>query len=567
MTLGEVAYKEIEAFKNGTVQLTDGDSFSQYQNIRRINRYKAGKFWDCPDVNALFWQLATPRIPLYAKSIDLDTKDFRMIGIGKFNWFKAWILNVRFKKWARENRLSITLDDTADGISTYGSMVWKKSYDSDGEVRLDLVNLQNLSFDQTVKNIIDSPVAETHFMTEMEIRKRYPEQAKEAIEKAERARDNEGNDAESEDERYMVIERWGEHKEEEQDVPVYKHIIVIGQGDAEVVLVDDDIKIGSDGKPKEFPYFDFHGERVPGRWQALGVVERLFPITEQANKLVNQNDDANDIASLLLFRTNDPKTKGNILDSVRTGQIVNSEDMQQLGIDNRFISTFINQLQLIEQKADSLCYINDSISGDTPPSGVPFRSLAVATKAAKSTFRYIKTSIGEKMGFVLQEQIMPDQVKKFGREELIDIMEEDADLRFYDEIVADREIREWMKGKAMVFEEDIEAKREEVKERLRREGRQEKMPKFDFKWGIYMNPTGESVDKNTQNAAIDGALADMAANPAIVNTPLYQQKLENNGIASFRLSKQEEAKLTQTQGQPLPAPPQVDKLSQLADIG
>jgi hypothetical protein len=569
-TIGALAHEEIREFKNGTVQLTEGGQFSQYNTLRRINKYMQGRFWDCPDPTAIFWQLSRSRVPLYAKSIDANTKNFDLIGIGKFNWFKAFIANARFKKWMREERFALTLDDTSNGIATYGSMVWKKSYDNRGDVNLDKVDLQNLVFDATVENIIDSPVVEMHYMTETQIRSRWSEQADEVIKKAKQARDGEDNDSESNDKKFQVVERWGEFKEENDDDAKYYHWIGVGEGDMEVELVKDEIDLDADGLPKEFPYYDFHGERVPGRWLAMGVVERLFGLQEQCNKLVNHNDKANEIASLLLFRTQDPNTTGNILDAVKTGQVINSQDMQQLGVDNRFISTFINQLQLIENKADELCFINDSISGETPPSGVPFRSLAVSTRAAVSTFNYIKTSIIEKMGYILQEQILPDLVKKFNKEDLIDIMEDDIDIRLYDQIKIEDGIKDFMKkkvksGSMIIFEEDILAERARIQTELERGGRQENI-KIDFKYGIKMNPAAESVDKNTMNAAIDGALGDMSANPAIVNTPLYQQKLANNGIPPFRLSPGEIQELEQTQGVELPEPPTTDKLSQLAAV-
>lgn len=568
MTIGTLANNEIEAYKRGIIQLTEGDSFSQYENIRRINLYVRGKFYECSDNTAIFWQLSTPRTTLYAKSIGMDTKNFSMVGIGKFNWFKNFIANARFRQWAIDERLAITLDDTSSGVSTYGSMVWKKSFNKKGKVKLEDVNLSNLSFDQTVKDIIDSPVVEAHYMTESKIRNLYPDQAEDLMKAAKKGRDDEDNQAESEDDVYQILERWGEFKKEEDKDAKYYHWIGAGQGEGEVSVVNDEIKLNSDGDPKDFPYYDFHGERVPGRWQARGVVERLFELQEQANTLVNQNNEANQIASLLLFRTADPDTVGNILDAATSGQIINSQDMQQMGVDNRYIQTFLNQLQLIENKADSLCFITESISGDTPPSGVPFRSVAVATKAAKSTFTYIKTRIGEKMGWIIENDIMPDLVGEFNKEDLFEITEDNADVRLYDEVKIEDGLREYMKkrtkeGVQILFEEDLAVEKARIAKELERGGRKEGV-KIDFKYGIRMNPTGESVDKVAMNAAIDGALEMMSANPAIANTPLFKQKLENNGIPPFRLTVEEQAELQQNATK-LPEQQGPDKLSQLAE--
>lgn len=563
-TIGALAIAEVQKFKDASVQITNGGSFNQHKNIERINKYIRGEFMECPDPTAIFWQLNTQRIPLYAKSIDADTKDFEMYGIGKFNWFKAFIANARFKKWARDEGFALTLDDTSDGIARYGSIVWKKSFDSKGKVELSASNLQNLYFDPTVKNIIETPVVEIHYLTETAIRNRWPDKAVEIIEKAKEARDEDNNQAESEDEKFRIYERWGEFKEEETDKIKYFHWIGTGSGDNEVEIVKDEIKI-VDGKPKDFPYFDFHGERIPGRWQGLGVVERLFGIQEQANTLVNQNAQTNEIASLLLFRTADADTNGNILD-VDTGQILQSQDLQQLPIDNRFISTFINQLQIIERQADALCFINDSISGDTPPSGVPFRSLAVATRAAASTFKYIRTSMQEKMGIVLEREIMPDVVKDFNKEDIFNIMEDDIDIRLYDQMKIEEGLMKFQKGKAVVFEEDLLAEAQRIQKQLDRGGRNENI-NIDFTWGVRTNVSGESIDKNIKNAAIDAAIQDMMANPAIVNTPLYKEKLSLNGIPPFRLSPAEQQEIQQgSTGQQPQQEQGVDKLSELAEV-
>ena len=566
-TIGAIAIQERDTAKNTTIQLTEGGSFNQHTNIDRINKYVRGEFWSCEDPTAIFWQLSTDKIPLYAKSVDADTKNFDMYGIGKFNWFKAFVANGRFKKWAREEGLAMTLDDTSTGVATYGSMVWKKSFDVNGDVVLEASNLKNLYFDASVKNIIDSPVVEAHYWTETEIRSRYPDKANEIIKKAPEARDDDNNKAETEDVKYEILERWGEFKKDDEDSKYY-HWLGTGSGDAEVELIMDEIKIVN-GKPKDFPYFDFHGERLPGRWQGLGVVERLFGLQAQVNTLVNYEAQSDEIASLLLFRTADPDTEGNILDNVRSGQVLQSADLQQMAIDNRFNSSFINKLQIIEDKANKLCFINDTISGDTPPSGVPFRSTALASRAAVSTFKYIKTAMLEKMGVVLQFEIMPDIVKEFNKEDLYDIMEDDLDIRLYDQMKIEDGIKDFMKKEARkgimyVDQAEIAKEAQRLQTKFERGGRQENI-KIDWDWGIRMNVTGESVDKAAKNAAIDAVTEIMITAPAAINTPIVQQKMEDNGINPFRLTVPEQQAIEQSQGK-APEVQEQDKLSQLAAV-
>jgi hypothetical protein len=580
MLISEVIQSEDQKYKNETVKITDGFYFSQYRTIQRINRYINNQFWSCQDPDAVFWNISNPLIPLFAKSIDLDSKDFRVSGIGNIHEFQAFVINLKFRRWVSvdtsvndgqttDNAFGITLDDTSTGITTYGSSVWKKVEKSEG-VTIEEVNLSNLRMDPTVKDLIDSPVIEFHYMSETQIRNKWSEKADEIIEKGKEARDGEDNQSETTVEEYEIWERWGSYRENEDDDYKYMHYIGSGYGEFEVVLFEEEISLDKDGKPKDFPYYDFHVGKYAGRFLRIGVVERLFELQEQANTLVNQNHESNQIASLLLMRTSDPETQGNILQSAVSGQIINSQDMQQIGIDNRFAANFFSNLNRIEEQARALCFITESVSGETPPSGVPFRSFAVASNASNNTFDYIKTSVGIKMGLVVEKQIMPSLVKKWNKEEFIKIAQNEDDIRLYDEAVVRLAVKNYMLDRASkglaIFEEDVQQVKEDTLIALEKGERIEPIGKnfFDFKYGISMNPVGESVDKNAKNAAIDAAMQDMLANPAVVNTPLYREKLEINGISPFRLTQEEQQELTGGETAVQPAEPQVDRLSQVA---
>jgi len=568
---GTVAMSEVRRFKDNVVQLTNGGQYSQYDTINRIIKYTRSEFLNDNGSDAIFRNISNQRIPLYAKSIDMDSKDFYVFGVGKTNWYQAWVLNVRFKKWTRETRFALTLDETSTGIATFGSSVWKKYTDKSGEVKLMEANLRNLYFDPTVKNIIDSPVVELHYLNETQIRSMYPKQAEEILKYAKKGRDDDDNESETDDPKYIIWERCGEFINEQYGVE-YKWMIGAGEGDKEVHMVDNVLKMDKRNQPKDFKYFDFHGERVKGRWLSLGVVERLFHLQEEMNTIVNQNAEASNIASLLLFRTEDPNIAGNILQQAQSGQILNSPDLQQLSLDNRFINEYLNQVKRINQDADALCYIQETISGETPPSGVPFRSMAMASRGAVSTFDYIKTHIGEKMGIVILEELMPDLIKGFNREDAVEISEDELDIAAFDESMVHKAINKNRKTKAkagmVIFEEDEAALAQKIMEDVRRNRRMEEHGKkfFDFEYGITMNPTGESIDKEAKNSALDGILAAMAATPALVDTVPFKHKVSLNGLPPFRLTPVQQQQMQERSGgKPLPEAPQ-DKLSDLAAI-
>lgn len=565
MTPGTIALEEVTRFKGANVQLTSGGAFNMYKKLQKIVNYTNSQYNTLSDPSALFYNISNQRIPLYAKSIDVNTKDFYVSSVGDTSWFKQWAINTRYRKWAREDGFAMILNETSDSVSTFGSSVWKK-VKRGGDTTLEEVDLQNLYFDPTVRNIIDTPVVELHYLTESQILSKYPERGEEAILKAKEARDEEGNTSETETKKYQVWERHGDFE------GAYMHFIGAGSGDSEVILFEEELTISKKTNlPEKFPYYDFHGERRKGIWLGLGVVERLMPLQRQVNKFVNQDDEASEIASLLLFRTEDLNNSGNITEQLSSGDIINSADMQQLPISNREFSQFIAKLREYEQKADKLCYIQESISGERPPSGVPFRSLAMASRGAVSTFDYIKQGIVEKMGNILMKEIFPELVAKFNKEDVLDIDENDSNILLYEDMVVDEAKKAYRKQRVknglVIWEEDLA----KIEARVRKDllhNKKRKIGKgfFNFEYSIIMNPSNENMDKNERNATYDAAINQVIAAPAVSNIPLFRDKLLLNNIAPHRITPEQQQAMEKTSGKvPNPEAPQ-DNLTKLAAV-
>ena len=126
MTINDQIQQEWDNFQDNSVEVIDGYYFSQSENIKRITLYINDKFLGDVEDNAIFWNLSTPRIPHFAKNIDLDTKDLETYGVGDVNFFQNWVLKMKFSKWVKDNEFALTLNDLSEGISTYGSIIWKK---------------------------------------------------------------------------------------------------------------------------------------------------------------------------------------------------------------------------------------------------------------------------------------------------------------------------------------------------------------------------------------------------------------------------------------------------------
>jgi hypothetical protein len=213
------------------------------------------------------------------------------------------------------------------------------------------------------------------------------------------------------------------------------------------------------------------------------------------------------------------------------------------------------------------------VAGEALPSGTPFRSLATLANAAKSAFKSIRDRIGAPIEEILLNVILPREVKKWNREELLEIAEDESDIQIYDDAVKNYMAIESMLAGTLVTEDVMAQLSEKVDATLGRIGRKIELPKnfFNFDYGLRFNITGESFDKAQQNDAMFNAIQMTAQNPALVNIPLFKQYCENNGISWWRLTPKQQEQIMQGAQQPQApqgqgiAAPQQDKLSAMVN--
>ena len=519
--------------------------YNQRELVRRINHYINDRYLQ-RDNEAIFWNIATPRVVHFSKLLQFDTKDFMPIGEGQFNYFQAWALRIKAREWFKDEQFYQTLNDIAQSIATYGGSVWKVSKVK-GKKIIEESELGNLYFDQAVKDIEDANIVEKHYLSKNELheKKGVWENIDTLLEKAEETNNE--------------IWEYTGFVEDEDGEQVYKHIIGQGYDHDYIELWSEDIK------KKDCPYQNFRLGRYNGRFLGIGVVERLFKLQERTNELVNQNAETTKIASLLLFKSANMDMTGNVLEQALNGQIVGDESFQQVGIQNTGLNQFIQELQLISQQADRLCMTPDIIQGEKTPSGTTFRGMAVTNAAAENAFTIFRQNLGEKISYILMTYIFPDVIKKWNKESIVEIAQDDEDVELYYDILANREVKEKMLRGETIDVNSLEEAKNLIAENTKKIKRNLEVGKnfFDFKFGFRLMPTTETGDKAVMNDAMFNALQMIGANPALLDTPLFRQYLENNGIPYWKLTpKQKEAleQAAQPQGGKLPEQKKPDAL-------
>jgi len=523
--ISEIIQKEIEKFKE---PVDIGYIFDWHTTVKRILRYKVDKYLE--DSDALFFNIIKPQSPHFQKNIDIDTKDLDPYGLGDVNFLQAWLLRVVYRLWARESKLGITLNELSGGETDFGFHVFKKVPEGKKRFKLKSCDLTRIFFDVTDKDF--STCIEEHHLTKEQIESHNEdwEDVDGILKGAEREDGEEG--------KYILYEREGMYD------GVRMHQIIAGQGDKEIIAFEEELE------KDERIYFAFSLNNAEGRLPGIGIYERNFELQRRANELVNQNAETTAIASLLILQSEDGNITGNALQDMDSGQIISGR-MSQVAMNNPAIASFIQELNILKNQVRENCMTPEIMTGDNMPSGTAFRSIATISNAAKSAFKNTRDDIGTNMADILLRFIFPPLIDEYKDKDFIEIAQDDNDIKLYDSTLTRKVKKEYYAEKMKSGEraDPIELQ-QRVQNALRDAqiyGRKIEIKKgfFDFKYGIYVNVTGEAIDKNQQNDAMYNALQLISANPAIIKIPLFRQYVENNGVNWQDLEPEEEEQLMQ----------------------
>lgn len=572
-----------------------------------INAHKRGKFEsETTDSDDIFWPLGMKEAPLFAARLDLDTKVFRVEGRGDRNFYQSWAANVRFQKWAKDTSFAKDLDDIGDACTDFGSSAIKMVKQKRGKYDMQEVDLMRMWFDPTIPSFFNQTKIELHELEEHEVDKMDGwknkvsawnialfaddiETRKEdttntvALKKKFWERVGWFDVASYKDEDMVNGEYIDEYQRNDKgeimkdkavnalmtpDLPASKwkfmHIIFSGFGSNEAVVFAEEIK------PEEDVYIDAHISKYEDRWMRIGVYERLFPIQKMTNEAVNYDRINQQIASLLLFASDEEDLIGSkLLSEAESGTVLGDKDLKQLGITNTYVSEFVAKLAIYERKADALCSLPDLAQLDQKT----FRGLAAQLNVVNSAFKKSRDRIAGSLSEVIVKRILPREVKKWSKEKSLEIAGFDIDLRIYDSLAIVSKLDEYLQESFAKGKNPTEAEKQVFTQNLlndiEREGRLLEFNEgfFDFEYGLGINSTGESENKEQMNNVYDATITWLLTNPAVANIPVFREYVEKNGITPFHLSPQQIQEIQQgtVQGAPPQIGQQKDKLSQAID--
>jgi len=530
---------EINDFETEEIRIVDKFTFKQKETIDKIvrsynSKFKGGKY-DREGFRKYFKNIVRNPCHSAMKAIKIVPNDIMILPAPGQDSLKSWIMDRDFKHYMKETSFNKFLNKLALELPKFGSVVVKII---DGE--LYFVDIRNLINEQSADRLKDaSYVMEKHYYSPDELRKQKwdKEKIEEAIKMWRR----------TDMPLIRVVERYGEVPASEfggsDDEYVYSRQICYMpetklQSDSQMsragILLD-----SQEMDRDEFPYREFHWEKIPGRWLGVGRVELLFDPQVRTNEITNLRVKSSYIAALNIWQSADDNVKKNLVKEVATGEVLTAQDrIERIPTEDRNLAAFGDEERAWMANRDEVTLNYDVIRGERPPAGTPLGSVRVATEMINSYFEHIKQSIAAELKELIYNDIIPSFKKK--GEHYLKLVGEDLEkwnnLRVNQKVNVEL-LNHLKKNGTVPTKSQMDAIKKVVTERQRESGEDVLVPKDfykDIKYDIDIVITGQDRDVRVESANMAMALQTMMQDPSVLTDPakrkVFGKQLETVGI-------------------------------------
>jgi hypothetical protein len=546
-----------ENYLTRQVKITANYNFNQYDTLNLIELYYNSKFasgnLDSLGREKPFYNINKFRVNVATRTTDLDVKDIKIESEVSDDYVRSFLLTKENLVWMKEVNFGKLLNDMGKTRAKYGGVVIKKTTHA-GKLKIDVVPWKDLITDQT--DILKGVIIERHFYTPSELKAMSGVWDKNSVDAAiENAQsnkddDNENNTKETPGDYIEVFEIHGdlpdallkdEEDIKEDDWKTYStqvHIIA-GADDFEY---NDDTKERTEhgttlfkGKEAKSPYKYLAWDEVPGRALGVGVVEDSFEAQVWSNDMVYKEKEIVELASKIIFQTTDKTVGKNVLTDLENGDIITLKDGKSLTQVNNVptsLPEFGNFLAKWKDQLDRATNTFEANTGESLPSGTPYRLGATLNQEANSMFDYRREEMGLFLQELYQDWILPFLVKRLkGKHTLATEFSED-ELNAIDNAHIELSLKEEIQKKREqgILITDIEPERQKLKAKMM----QTKATRFinvpknyyeNINATISVITTNETRVKAAVLETLNSVLGQFGKNPQIFQDPIAKKIL------------------------------------------
>lgn len=535
--------KEIEDFKTKQIQVVPGFSFNQYDTVTNNIFYHNSKFVTGPidedGDRKYFYNINRNPCKVFSKAIDFDTKNIRLLTTESGDSLKTWFMERDLKFWMRDKQFGKVLNRIFKELPIYGSVVLKIV---DGTPYF--VDLRNFVVEQSAETLEDmTHMVEVHNFTVGKFRK-VGKQMKWSEAKINKAIEEFYKMDKCS--HIKVYERYGDYYDENGKYEYHRCFVAdvgVDEYDQRSGLTTPKAGVELSSEPWEGnPYWEFHVNKVPGRWLGVGVVEELTEPQIKQNEIANLQSKGAQYSALRIWQTRDSAVNRNLLTDVRNGEILNVDsEITPVNMEDRNLAYFNQETDKWQRNRDELTFSYDAVQGERSPAGTPLGSTQISIGQTLSYFEGIQEEVAMDIKEMLYEVIIPDFQKKNTQEHTLRLV--GADLDKFAEMVKGQMlltkiIRKVANGDPIPTNAEKDLMEIAITESVKQnKERIISIPSGfykDVKYDVDIDITGESVDTRVRYATRFALLQAITADPSMTTDPIKRKILygmaEDGGV-------------------------------------
>lgn len=490
---------------DSTITIMDGLTHSQKDVINQVEYYTNSKYLngmlDEFGRHKPFYNIVNFRVNTATKATDLDTKDIQVYSSEQKNRIKSMLFGKEIKNWMRKNYFSKTLNTINFTRIKYGGVLVKRVF-VNNDITLQVPEWKNLITDQV--DIKNGFKIEKHYLTPIDIQNKEDvwegiAENKDLIEKIIKSNDKDNN-------RICILEVEAQFPDnvidgESEKYTLQKHIILTDKEEQPVAVLHQERL-----KTSQYKYISWL--EASGRGLGIGIVEEGFEAQIATNDVVMKEGDIRELATKVLVITDSDVMEDNVMRESQMGDIYKlgkGDQFTRVDLTPNILPELSNTMKSWDDQYSRSSSTFEAVTGETMPSGTPFRSIAIQNQEARSMFDYRKEEFGIFLNEIFTDWIIPHIRKNLNREHILSSDFNDEELIEIDEAFASETISEriWqsaLAGNPMTQEEfdtlfDVEKK---ALSKTLKKRRHIEIPKDYFKdveFELDIITTGEQVNK------------------------------------------------------------------------
>jgi len=371
-----------ELVRFGGSQTDSGYLFNQKDTIDLIDlyynsKYKDGKI-DQDGQRKVFMNIVQFKANVAEKQTDIDVKNYNFIPDSETDANLIWFLKRQFIVWTRENDYGQILNDLNKDYSKYGSCVLKKLKNS-----VERIPLRQLICSQDAKSLKQAPLDGgytiiKHKMTLDQIKK-MPDWNIEGLEFV-------GDTS--------VYEMYAMCDAEYMDMDGDSKVLIVAYVAPELNIEN---QILFKEIIDEVPIEEAHWDKQDGRWLGVGEVEKQFENQVAINMTENLRRKHLIWGAKKVWQTQGNAVVKNLVKQVADGSVLEvgaNGILSQVPMASQNLQEFELAKNGWMQNSDQKAFAFEVATGESLPSGTPFRLGVILSNAAARYFELKRENFG-----------------------------------------------------------------------------------------------------------------------------------------------------------------------------